>query len=405
MKPWSEQAVTVTLCFMASSDQTLIVSTFADGPYWPSVLEILGTPVGCSFYRPYNYRREWVNRDVDEALANGERQDVTAVVGMRFRRPTGPGGNLMQLAPEHYRFVPLRVADAQLKRDEATVDVHLRLKEYIPLNPGTKDFWEMQIEEANRFGAGGGPMLVWYATPGEATLVTQWRERLQSQPPGLMWEKLLESPLLSDEARHNFKDRTVAYAGEVRSQRSGEVIAPTEIQGGRRQIRMYGYSLSVDHRIEVDVNTRRIVERNRTDLPVGPDFEFITNPDLVQAAVPVVPFTGNYRQTPVSLYPKAVVGGRADLQWAPRFPGDEQRDTRGDTSLRIPFRTKRSWPWGLITLATLFMLAGVAMITLAVNQTSLPTFTRSALQAVGVTIISASVAFTTKALDDLRRQS
>jgi hypothetical protein len=263
----------------------------------------------------------------------------------------------------------------------------------------------MQIEEANRFGAGGNPMLVWYATPHEATLVNQWVERSQPQPPGLIWEKLLESQLLSGEARSNFKDRMVAYAGEIRSQSSGELIAPTEIQRGRNGIRTYGYSLSVDHRVEVDVHTRRIVERNRTDLPVGPDFEFITNPDLVQAAVPVVPFTGNYRQTPVSLLPKAIVGGRADLQWAPRFPSTEQRDTRGDTSLRIPFRTKRSWPWGLITLAVLFMLAGVAMITLAVTQRSLQTFTRSALQAVGVTIISASVAFTTKVLDDLRRQS
>ncbi len=309
-------------------------------------------------------------------------------------------------APEHYRFIPLRLADAQLKRDEATVDVHLRLQEYIPLNPGNKDFWEMQIEEANRYNANDGPLLVWYATPGETTRVAQWRENRRSEPSGLMWERPIQSPLLSDVARHNFEDRMVAFAGEVRNQGSGEKQSRRpRIQRNRRGISTYGYSLSVDHRVEVDVHTRRIVERNRTDLPVGPDFEFITNPDLLQAAVPVVPFTGNYRQTPVSLHPKAVVGGRADMQWTPRFPGSEQRDTRGDTSLRIPFRIKRSWPWGLIILATIFMLAGVTMITLAVTQKSLQSFARSALQAVGVTVISASVAFTSKVLDDLRWQS
>ncbi len=71
------------------------MSAFADGPYWPSLLEILGTPVGCSFYRPYNYRREWVNHDLNEALANNAREDITAVVGMKFRRPTGPDGKLV----------------------------------------------------------------------------------------------------------------------------------------------------------------------------------------------------------------------------------------------------------------------------------------------------------------------
>src|SRR5690606_30187089 len=95
-----------------TNGQVLIVSMLGDGPYWQSALEILTPPVGCSFYRPFSYRIDWVGNSVLDNLKEDEQLECDmAVLGMRFRS-RDEAGELVEPAV----FIPLRQASATLIR-------------------------------------------------------------------------------------------------------------------------------------------------------------------------------------------------------------------------------------------------------------------------------------------------
>jgi hypothetical protein len=381
------------------SEPTVLVAALADRPYWPSLLEVLGPPRGCSFYRPYNYRRAWLAPSLDELLSNSILR-CDAVVGMRFGRDSYATDE-----PIHRRFIPLRTAEVQVQRDDTHVNVHVRLHGYVPLDPGSHRLWALEIEEVNRFNPEGDPILAWQATPGELGQIDKWKRAAKNVPPGALWESLCSSDLLSEAARDHFKDRVVAFAGGVRDLRAGCAMDPTVIYRNDLGIETYGYSLQVDRPYEVDFETRRITPPGQKKFAAAPDFEFMTSTEVIQALTGVVPFTGNYRQMPVPIRPRQTSRGRADLHWSPRFAFDvSSRDLRGDVGIRLPFTVRRSWPLALILLAFLFVLFGAFAVTLGVNANDLSAAGRSAMQAIGIALISAGIAFGTKVVDDIRRQ-
>jgi hypothetical protein len=218
-----------------------------------------------------------------------------------------------------------------------------------------------------------------------------------------MWEYLSSSNLLSERARKNFRNRVVPYAEGVVVQSSGKAMRPEILLTDKRGIRTSGFKLTVDERVDVAIDTRRIIEPDVSDPPPAPSFEFITNHELVRPAIATVPFTGNYRQTPVSLQPRLIVGGHADLHWSAVYPENQSPD-RGDVGVRLPFRTQRSWPKSLISAAALLLLIGVGLVTAAIHETDFSDLARAAMQTVGIGCISAAVAAAVKALDDIQRQ-
>ncbi len=374
-----------------TNGKLLVVSTFADGPYFPSALEILTPPVGCSFYRTFDYRKEWVDDELHHGVAPETVRAFEAIVGMRFQRP-----DPAVTRPEHTRFVPLRFANVQVYHDDAYVHFALRMDEYVPLSKGTADLEHWEVEPRQQFNDHGGAFLAWLATAQDRSSID--RLGRQNSPDGKLWAVLAKSDRLSAEARANFRGAVVPVAKSLFRQADGVPIEPTEVEQSPRGSVVYGYDLRVDQRVGVELETRRIIEVNAPDAPEAPDFEFMTSPELVRPTAASVPFTGNYRQTAIYIQPRVIVDGRTDLHWAPRYRSNKPRERR-DIDLRIPFKASGNWPVLPILLALIGLLGGVVLIFDDVSDA-----TRSAAQAVGVTLIAAGVGFVNRAFEDVRRQ-
>ena len=92
-----------------SQGKHYLLASYVDGPYWKSSLEILLFPTGCSFYRPFSYKKSWVGKTV-EATRDDDPM-YTGYVGMRFRDEKREG-------IRNY-YIPLRRVDYVLIRDFA----------------------------------------------------------------------------------------------------------------------------------------------------------------------------------------------------------------------------------------------------------------------------------------------
>lgn len=375
----------------------LVVSTFADGIYFPSALEILTPPVGCSFYRTFDHRKEWVDDELHHGVEPGTVRPFQAIVGIRFRRQ-----DAATTRPEHTRFVPLRFAEVQVHHDDAYVHFALRMGEYVPRSKGTADFEYWEVEPQQQFNDDGGPFLAWVATAQDRSKIERLGKR--KSPDGKLWALFATSDRLSAEARMNFRGAVVPVAKSLFRQADGEHIESTEVEKSPRGSIVYGYNLRVDQRVGVELETRRIIEPNAADAPEAPDFDFVTSPELVRPTAASVPFTGNYRQTSIYVQPRVIVGGRTDLQWTPRYRSNKPRERR-DVDLRIPFKVSRNWPVLPIVLALAGLLGGAGLIFAGINIDDLSDPARSAMQAVGVTLIAAGVGFVNRAFEDVRRQT
>lgn len=382
---------------MAQVEGLLVCSIFADGPYWQGALEILGPPADCSFFRSLNYRREYVDQSFVSQIDEKTNVAIEALIGMRFSSPT---------APDQSIFIPLRFASANVTSDEATIDICLQLKNYAPLEglPGQDAEFSSFNVESDHLGSRASPMLVWAASTTEEVPLKHWESQSARIIDRRIWEVFAESPKLTPEVKERFAGKVVLYVEELRDQASSKKLESSDLLTTDNNRQMYGYNFEVGNAVDVQIGMRRIAARGGTTFDGAPDYRFATSPDLIDVDTPTIPFTGNYRSSTISLRPKRIVKGRADLQWMPVIAGDPDRSSSDGIQLRVPFGTRRHKPISLILSALFFLALGVISIVLAAMFTHWPSGARISLTALGPTLTGVAVALYTRILDNLDRQ-
>lgn len=338
-----------------ADNQVVLLSVLADRPYWMSILEILGPPAGVSFYRPFDYRSDWVDEDLLGKLQDGSGFfQSRAIVGMRFRDDDHSGAT--------GRFIPLREAEAALRRN-GNVSVSLLLGEHVQLDDGQKDLQHLDIPGPSR-DKGGEPVLARVASSNEQQQLEAWRTR--RRPDHRIWDALATSSKLPQAVRERFRDRVVLYSSGVSLQKTGQQLAAQPIASRQRGATTVGYKFTVGQTYDVDLQMRRIGGPGQAVFPEAPDFEFITDTDRVTPSAPVVPFSGNYREVRTWVRPRVKQPAPLDLWWHPRehptLPGENRP---ANVALRIPVVVKTKVPWVMALLAVLLVLAGAALYSFA----------------------------------------
>jgi hypothetical protein len=72
---------------------TLVLSFYGDGPKWENFVYLPVSPSGCSYFRPFRYRDEWLETRLLDRLKD-EWEDVAReelLVGARFKSSPGSG--------------------------------------------------------------------------------------------------------------------------------------------------------------------------------------------------------------------------------------------------------------------------------------------------------------------------
>ena len=172
----------------------LALATNADGPYWFSALEVLLYPVGCSFYRCFSYRRQWVSPSVANELGNAPDNILRwpeAIVGMRFSKQPPAGSRT--------RFIPLRqIRDVHVALgNEAQID--FVFGPFVSLSNNEQLVqWQVAAEHAfcNEAPYRGWNRLllrVDEAIVGGLDCLTALQ--YQNEPPNSLWDRLTEAPV------------------------------------------------------------------------------------------------------------------------------------------------------------------------------------------------------------------
>jgi hypothetical protein len=333
----------------------VLASMLGDGPYWHSAIEILGPPSGVSFYRRFNYRVDWVHDGLLNRLPDkGRLGPVPGVIGMRFNprdadgKPDADQGHLRRI------FVPLRLAHPVLLTRDGDVAVDLVLGDYIHIDEGSEDFHELTIPGA-QLEKGGQPVLLRLATSNELSVINAWSTG--PRPDYRIWRLLVESPKLSRQARKQFTDRVVLYATGAHELGTAKAVKPEALGETQATDRLptQGYRLKVGKEYEIELEMRRVGSIGQPTPPPGPpDFELLNDTTTVRASSITVPFTGNYRQTPVWVRPLVHQAVPLDLWWHPRANGTSDLNV----GLRIPFVADRQVPWLSLVVAIVALVLG-----------------------------------------------
>jgi hypothetical protein len=383
---------------MTQADSVLAMAMLANGPYWHSAIEILTAPSGVSFYRSFNYRPAWVHDGVLGSIEEGASKDgINAIIGMRFR--DDPANEQAQVDPGQV-FIPLRNATVRVKR-AGVLDVSIRLGDHIALDQGTSDFHTLVIPAAQR-SKDGEPILLRWLSDAERMEATSWSR--QKVPDHGLWSRLVNSELVTDAAKANFRDLVVLYAASVSEMKSGKDLVPEEL--GLAGMTRYGYKLRVGRNYSANLQVRRIGPAGQQAFPEAPDFELLNEGASLTSSVPRIPFTGNYRDVSVWIRPLSHQPVPLDAWWQPRErqqQGDAAPPRRPNVSLRIPFVAKRLLPWSTALLSAASLGGGAWSLASATGRAT-DTSTGAVLVAAGTLAVSLGVASLHRALDQWQKQ-
>jgi hypothetical protein len=177
--------------------QDLVLGANADGPYWRSALEILLYPKGCSFYRPFSHRPDWVTPGLQQELqAGGPVHRALGFVGLRFTTDEPPG--------IRDTFVPLRGVYAASVVQQGEVHTRFTFDGYVPLEDDHLAAWPTGPNSSNAqgrnllLGRAADMLRLPIATPA-----------LSDLPPSGLWEHLITDERLSAKARELFTGSTM----------------------------------------------------------------------------------------------------------------------------------------------------------------------------------------------------
>jgi hypothetical protein len=293
-----------------------LISTYVDGPYWVSSLEPLLYPTGCSFYRVFSYREDYVYPktfletliDEDQSaafLADSARND--GLFGLRFK-------NTEEI---EYRgmFIPLRQVTLTTIIPSDTLQIQFRLGNYVDFNADRK-FRSISLDGIIDSSRPENLLLLEVSKSLKSNLT------FSAELPKLFWEKLGEDTAFSRHARENFKGTVTLRVVSVHERGKKESLLPESIEEKGR-IRTFGFKFRSGKVYDIQLAINRSITQDISD--VHAPFEYLlkapANHYLVSKDRLAV--SGNYRVENVWLQPIVSEPAPVALEWLPVKKGEE----------------------------------------------------------------------------------
>jgi hypothetical protein len=292
-----------------------IMSTIADGPYWPSALEPLAYPIGCSFYRPFSYQKEYVDPVLLDVLKDPKQLSTflsdehrnRGVFGMRMRGKTSEGAEDSENVDKYLKtFIPLRWVKLRNVYIMDSVQLSLTLGEYIGLKD--RKFQPISLEGIIDFTKRETMLMVEFS--GE----TMKSFENMAEPPDGLWKRLADDESLSPKARENFKGSTVLRLGKVTERGSTTPLTPTSLELGSKD-QTYGFTLKTEKVYDFELYYNRIFDPGESHDPFLYDYKFGGPTEHFAVSREVLRITGNYRTELVWVQPKVAQPASVLLEW------------------------------------------------------------------------------------------
>jgi len=345
-----------------------LLATYIDGPYWRSALEIMVYPVGCSFYRPFSYRKGWSGTDIVATPREGPLGK--GVIGLRFRDDDGNGtGNI---------FIPLRLIDAIHIREQDEFHVNFRLGNYIH-HTEDRQFksFDLSAKLPDQFDRNQKLLF--------ARIAGQFATELSSlptttEPPPDIWDRFIDDPNLAKKASNQIGNAVVLQLVRVRQRATGAELGAAQLEtlspGGHPRS---GYRLAVGRVYDLELIHRTLTAPGGTRTLQRIAYEFISPENRIRVSRSTIPQTGNYREEQIWLQPKTVEPAPTLLDWEPRDENQAENARQppdGAVPLRIPFLAA-ALPWyrfkpGRLWTGIAFMLLAAVFFALAVRSAHKP---------------------------------
>jgi hypothetical protein len=347
-----------------------ILSAFADRPYWLSCLEPLLYPSGCSFYRPFSYREEYVAEPMRSTLKTpdhlhtflSDQKRNSGIFGIRFKDEGEP--------QYRGRFIPLREVRLTNVQVSDTYQLSFKVGEYINLTPNGR----LQSLELDG--------IVNYQDPEDILLFEVPESKvedfssLSSQPglPSRLWDKLGDDQNLSLIARRNFIGAFVLRLVQISERGEPTPLIPKSLEPTVRHP-TFGFRLEANKAYDLDLAYNRILSAGENmppeadKLPEGMpfDFAFRSPAEHFDIAQDRMPLTGNYRRQTIWLEPKVGRPGTVFLDWIGVKKAD--RDSMADPKidkilpLHVPVLTlAEKWPTERIVYAVIVIVSFVGAL-------------------------------------------
>lgn len=303
-----------------------LLCTYANGPYWRSCLEPLLYPSGCSFYRPFSYRAEYLSNDLAATFKSAKQTEQflndddrrVGIFGMSFNTTEGK---------EFYeRFIPLRLVT--LTEVQVADEFHLffKLGDYVTLDgkklrsvslTGFVDFAHPQIQLMQTVPdlSDLKGTLKGLTKPGSCT----------TESPAGLWERFISDDALSTKAKENFKDATVLRILSVTERGQNTKLLPVllkkrfdlnDIRENRRESRkVFGYELRAGRLFDFQFAYTRLVPSGQEGDLLNAGYHFDNPEDHFEVSRKTLPITGNYRYEEIWTKPKRGQPAPISLDW------------------------------------------------------------------------------------------
>ena len=348
-----------------------VLSAFADRPYWASCLEPLLYPSGCSFYRPFSYREDYVAEPLRSELKDDARLDAflsdarrnIGIFGIRFKDESEP----------EYRgqFIPLRKVSLTNVQVSNTYQLSFKIGEYVMLTPNLT-FHSIGLDDIIDYSKPEDTLLFEIPQTKVVGFGSLAYESVLSSP---LWDRLAEDQRLSPMARRNFLGTIVLRLIQI-SER-GEIsplLADSLEPQARRKI--YGFKLESNKTYDLDLAYDRILTKGENLPPDASkmpeatsfDFAFRSPTEHFDIAQDRVAITGNYRRQTIWVEPKVGRPGPIALDWigVKKTDKDSMADPKIDKilPLHVPVLARdQKWPRERILYAIIVSVSVIGALT------------------------------------------
>jgi len=287
-----------------------ILCTYADGPYWPSSIEPLLYPSGCTFHRTFSYREEYIDQALVTTFKNPDQIEklITSntwnkgIFGLRFREEKDM----------EYRgkFVPLRRVRITEVKIPDKIQINFSLEEYLSLS-STGKLQTIPLEGIIDYSKPENKLL---------NLIPSNKEYLfeglrpQENFPQYLWDRFTDDEALSAKAKENFKGTMVLRLVNVKETGGDKIIKP-ESFNTRRRSKQQGYKLTANRLYDLEFAYNRLIIPGESEWENRFDFVFKSPKEIFEISDNTFAISGNYRQYQIWISPKEAKRGSLYLKW------------------------------------------------------------------------------------------
>lgn len=348
-----------------------VLCAFADRQYWASCLEPLLYPSGCSFYRPFSYREDYVAEPLRSELKDDARLDAflsdarrnIGIFGIRFKDETEP----------EYRgqFIPLRAVSLTNVQVSNTYQLSFKIGDYVKLTPNLT-FHSIGLDGIIDYSKPEDTLLFEIPQTKVVGFASLAYEPILSSP---LWDKLADDQGLSLVARRNFLGTIVLRLIQINERGETSPLLGDSLEPQARR-KMYGFKLESNKTYDLDLAYDRILTKGETLPPdagklpevTSFDFAFRSPTEHFDIAQDRMAITGNYRRQTIWVEPKVGRPGPIFLDWigVKKTDKDSMADPKIDKilPLHVPVLAReQKWPRERILYATVVAVSIIGALT------------------------------------------